>query len=470
MSRRTSAGSIFWGLTLVAIGALLLARNLGYSVPIWGAIARYWPVLIIVWGLLKLVDYVRMRNDEQKRPLFSGGEVALLILIIFIGSAITVTANINPDIGSIFDIDGNFDIWDIAGNSYHFTEHQELDATAGATIRIFNVYGSVDVKPADVDRITVDVEKTVRATDQTEADRRAKDFTFAIMNDGGMYRIVSSLDEARTRAERDWTPEIRLGNDRQRFKSNLTIRVPRKANLDIRNRYGAVSVDGFEGNQVISNRNGSTSINHITGGVTVTTGYASAVLESVSGDVTITNSYASTTLRTIGGKVTVNNKYGHVDVQDVKGDASIENRYSAVNAERIGGNLKIDGRNNSVDIDQVNGSLEVETSYKTLSVRNAKGTMTLSNRHGDVDIELDEQPRNDITVNAQYSDVTIEMPGNATFQFDGRTRYGNVDSSFDAISVNSSGRERTARGQQGQGGPRISVETDHGNIRLEKRG
>ena len=79
MSRRTSAGSIFWGLTLVAIGGLFLARNFGYAIPIWSAIAKYWPVLIIMWGLLKLVDYFRLRNDADKRPLFSGGEVFVLI-------------------------------------------------------------------------------------------------------------------------------------------------------------------------------------------------------------------------------------------------------------------------------------------------------------------------------------------------------------------------------------------------------
>jgi len=68
VSRRTSTGSIFWGATLVAVGGLLLARNFGYSIPIWGPLARYWPVLIIVWGLLKLVDYFRMRNDPNRRP------------------------------------------------------------------------------------------------------------------------------------------------------------------------------------------------------------------------------------------------------------------------------------------------------------------------------------------------------------------------------------------------------------------
>ena len=98
--RRASAGSIFWGVTLVAVGGLLLARNLGYSIPIWGPLVRYWPVLIIGWGVLKLVDYYRLRNDPDHRPIFTGGEVAMLIFAIFIGSAMTAAANIGN--GSIF--------------------------------------------------------------------------------------------------------------------------------------------------------------------------------------------------------------------------------------------------------------------------------------------------------------------------------------------------------------------------------
>ena len=44
MSIRRSAGGVFWGLVLIAVGGLLLARNLGYPIPIWASIARYWPL------------------------------------------------------------------------------------------------------------------------------------------------------------------------------------------------------------------------------------------------------------------------------------------------------------------------------------------------------------------------------------------------------------------------------------------
>jgi hypothetical protein len=469
VSRRTTAGSIFWGITLVAVGGLLLARNLGYSLPIWGAVARYWPVLIILWGLVKLVDYFRLRNDRDKRPLFSGGEVAMLILVIFAGSAITAAANISPDIGAIFDFDGNFDFWDLTGNNYQFTEHQELAVPAGSTIKIFNLYGFVDVRPAEGDRIIVDVEKTVRAASREEAETRAKDFTFSINELAGHYRIASSRDP-NAFDNGGVTVGIRIGNERQRYKSNMTVKVPKKAIVEVRNRYGSVNLDGLEGNQTIANKYGSTSVHNISGAVTISTGYGSAVLEGVSGEINVTNAYASTTIRTGGSKVRVENKYGSVDVQDVQGDVSIENRYSVINAERIAGNLVIEGANNSVDIEDVSGSLEAGTSYKNLNVRNAKGSIRATNRHGNVDIELDEAPQGDITVTSRYSNVSIELPANSSFNFDGRTTYGDADSEFDGLSVNSSGRERSIRGQYGSGGPRINVETQHGNIRLQRRG
>jgi hypothetical protein len=43
MSIRRSAGAIFWGLTLISVGGLLLAHNLGYSIRIWPYVVRYWP-------------------------------------------------------------------------------------------------------------------------------------------------------------------------------------------------------------------------------------------------------------------------------------------------------------------------------------------------------------------------------------------------------------------------------------------
>src|SRR6266704_3324785 len=117
MSVRRSAGAVFWGLTLVAIGGLLLARNLGYAIPIWSYVARYWPALLIGWGLLKVADYYRFRSAGDNRPLFAG-------------SAITTASNVSPGLANIFEI-GDLDLWDITGNSYTFDQHEEVSVPEG---------------------------------------------------------------------------------------------------------------------------------------------------------------------------------------------------------------------------------------------------------------------------------------------------------------------------------------------------
>src|SRR5438128_8642775 len=119
----------------------------------------------------------------------------MLIFVIFAGSAMTTAANISPEIGQFFNFSPDFDFWDITGSTYQYAEHHEQAVTPGATIKIYNLYGSVDVKPGDGDKIIVDVEKHVRASSKEEADRASQDFTFSIKDDGGSYRIVSNRDE-----------------------------------------------------------------------------------------------------------------------------------------------------------------------------------------------------------------------------------------------------------------------------------
>ena len=84
-------GSIFWALILIAVGGLFLAHNFNPSLHPWQLIAKYWPVLIIFWGISKLIDYIHAQAhaDTAAQPLFSGSEGVLLILILLLGTLIS---------------------------------------------------------------------------------------------------------------------------------------------------------------------------------------------------------------------------------------------------------------------------------------------------------------------------------------------------------------------------------------------
>jgi hypothetical protein len=44
---------IFWGIVLVFVGLFILLHNLGF---VGRDIVRFWPVLLILWGIKKLID------------------------------------------------------------------------------------------------------------------------------------------------------------------------------------------------------------------------------------------------------------------------------------------------------------------------------------------------------------------------------------------------------------------------------
>ena len=71
-------GSIFWALTLIAVGVIFLWQNFDPSIHPWQMIAKFWPILIIFWGISKLIDYLRAQaHPETAPPLFSGKPATL---------------------------------------------------------------------------------------------------------------------------------------------------------------------------------------------------------------------------------------------------------------------------------------------------------------------------------------------------------------------------------------------------------
>jgi len=457
MSTRRSAGVIFWGLALVVIGGLMLAHNLGYPIQIWPYIVRWWPSLLIVWGLLKFVDYFRFRHSGDNRPLFSGGEVALLIFLIFAGSAITTAANLSPDLGNIF---GAIDLWDITGNSFTFDEHHEDMMPAGSEVEIVNFFGNVEVRPSESNRVILDVKKTVRAANRAEADRLAHDFTFAVTNEGGKYRIASNKDGGTSVT----------GVPRQRFKSSLAIQLPRRSTLRIENRNGRVSVQDLTGDENIVNRFGDIEIQNINGEVRVENRNGGVTVEEVSDSVVINNSYSNTTAKNVGGNLEIETHHGSVDVSGVKGNAAITNSFAPINVENVQGSLTINGRNNSVQAQHVDGDLTVDSSYENVTVDDPKGAVKISSRNGEVTLSFEKPPQNDVTVRAQYGTVRLNLPSSSSFNVDARTEFGEIDSEFEGLSRDNSRRERLLAGQVGSGGPTIKIDLRNGSFHLGKRG
>src|SRR6266446_8755826 len=85
--------SVFGPLVLITIGILFLLVNTGTisARNLFVAFARYWPVLLILWGAVKLFEYMQAKREGYPPPGIGGGGVVLLIFILLFGSAISAT-------------------------------------------------------------------------------------------------------------------------------------------------------------------------------------------------------------------------------------------------------------------------------------------------------------------------------------------------------------------------------------------
>ena len=90
---RIQRGSTVGAIALITVGGLFLYANLNPDFSPWPLVARYWPVLLILWGLFKLVNFIRFRNDPEaaSKTQLTGGEIFSLIFLLILGSLFSTT-------------------------------------------------------------------------------------------------------------------------------------------------------------------------------------------------------------------------------------------------------------------------------------------------------------------------------------------------------------------------------------------
>lgn len=455
MSRQRSVASFFWGFILIGIGLIFLLKNLGYEIPIWRGIALYWPILLIVWGFIKLIDYARWKRAGEPGPLFGAGEVVLLIIVTLSGTALTAASSINPGFDSFFEIAG-IDIDEITGREFPFSEHYEMDVPSGSSIEIINRYGNVEITPAETDRIVVDVAKTIIASDQAEAAEREKVLRYSIVQDGSRYRVISTFNRDQNRLRG------------RGFRTSLTVRVPKNANLEINNRNGRVELSGITGDQKIENGFGETVVSRISGTVDIKSRNDRVAVEDVTGAATIANEFGSVEVRRVGGSLNVKHRNGSVEIEDIKGDTKLSNEFGSIDAKNIQGSFAVDSRMTSVDVVHVESNVRIENEFNYVKLEDVKGAVQVDNRNGSVELRYVQPPRNNIRVNSRFGDVRVVLPSGSSFSVDARTRFASVSTDFDELNRRDEPDRNTLMGQVGSGGPEIRIENQNGSIHIEK--
>src|ERR1051326_5170080 len=90
-------GSFAGPVVLIIVGIFFLLSNMGviswHNFALW--FSHYWPVLLIVWGIIKLIEYQQAnRAGERARGIGAGG-VMLVVIVVVAGLIASEASRIN---------------------------------------------------------------------------------------------------------------------------------------------------------------------------------------------------------------------------------------------------------------------------------------------------------------------------------------------------------------------------------------
>jgi DUF4097 and DUF4098 domain-containing protein YvlB len=444
--------SIAGPIVLILIGVLFLMGTMGVMNAhlLFHLFARYWGALLILWGIIKIIEY-----EQDKRAGLPGrgigvGGVFLALFIIFAGLIATGVSRV--DWGNIRDHiqlgDKDFDEI-FGGSTFDYSDELAQAFPKGGSLHINDDRGTITVNVADGDTIKVSVRKKVHAEKQPTAD----DYN------ARTKPLITVVDKTVT-----LTANSQAVGDKG-VSTDMDVYVPRNTDLVIVSRRGDVTINGMNGNVEVSHQRGEVNLNDHTGNAVLNLDRSSARAQHVKGDITIQGRANEVSFEDVDGAVHLNGEFQEsVRLVRVTKGVTFHSSRTDMEFSRLDGRLDLDS--GDLRADSLNGPMRLTTRSKDISLEGLSGDLHLENTNGSVTVGL-HKPGN-IQIDNRKGDVQISIPPNTAVKVEARTRQGDIESDFSELKVDSQNKQATANGSIGSNGPHLIVNSDKGDIEIRK--
>jgi len=442
--RRSIAGP----LVLIILGVIFLLGNM--HVLSWQQLgdlfARFWPLLIILWGVIKLIEYQQAQREGTRAPGIGGGGIFLLIVLILLGLAATQAAHVNwRELRDQIDVDD--DNFQLFGHTYNYDDQLTQAFPAGSALHVTSDHGAVQVNTGDKDQIQVIVHKRVNADSQQEADKWNAETKPQISVSGQTVTV-----NANTQGAGDHS-----------IVTDLEITVPRRAAVTIASHRGDISVVGRDGDVDVSGR-GDLTASDINGNVSVNMRHGSSRISQVTGDVSVQGAGDEISVQEIKGTAHISGEFDSVKLAKISNPVIFKSARTDLEFARLDGDLDMD--NGDLRAGDLVGPFRLMTRSKDVRLNGVNGDVRVQNENGSVEVHMNKIGA--VDVNNRNSEIELYLPDKAGFQIDARARGGEIESDFKDVKIESQDDNASATGTIGGGGPRLVLNNEHGTIAIRK--
>jgi len=443
---RSLAGPV----VLIVIGIFFLLGNL--RILYWHDLGRwfahYWPVLLILWGIIKLVEYQQANRAGTRPSGIGAGGVLLIIFLVVAGLMATEAYNFNWDeIRNQMHIEGADMPW--WGHTYDYNADLQQSFPPGATLRVNNTRGAINLTTSNDNRLHVTVHKRINSENQQDAEKWDKS-TQPQINVTGQ---TVTLNANKKGAGDHWV------------SSDLDISVPRKASVVVSTSHGDISIMGRDGNADVTSQNGDVSVTDLNGHLTLDLQHSSARVSQVSSDVTVQGRANDVSIEDVKGTVHLDGDFMEsVKLSRIAKPVSFKSTRTDMDFSQLNGYLNLDS--GDLEATSITGPFRLRTRSKDIMLNGISNEVHVQNENGAVEVHVNKLGGLDIK-NAK-GDIRIFVPAKSGFQLEAQAHDGEIQSDFSDLKINNGDSHSSANGSVNGGGPRMVLENEHGAIEIRK--
>jgi DUF4097 and DUF4098 domain-containing protein YvlB len=436
---------------LIVLGIVCLLGTMGIlSRPrMWHLFANYWPLLLILWGAIKLLEHQRAHREGVRAPGIGAGGIFLAVIIVVFGLVANQLDRVNwSGLRDQINIDDE-DFDNIFGETYNFSDHLDQAFPAGDSLKVIDNHGAVSVHASDDNQITVVVRKRVKADNQSDADKYNTESKPTITTIGGLLTLDAKTEGA--------------GN--HPIETDLDISLPRKVAVSVVAHHGDVSLMDRNGDVDISAQHADTSVEEVTGNVKVSQDKGSVKLEQINGDVHIEGRMDELAVSDVKGSAQLDGEFQEsVKLERIAKTVTFKSSRTDMEFSRIDGSLDLDS--DELHADQITGPLHLNTRSKNLQLDDVSGDVRLQDDNGSIEVGM--RTLGNVQIDNRNGDIQLSVPDKAGFRLDAHTRDGEIQSDFPELSINNDEHEAKASGSLGNAASHIVLTNEHDNIEIRR--
>ena len=438
-------------LVLIIIGVVFLLGNLhmlSWS-HIWTWFAHYWPVLLILWGVVKLIEHMQAQREGTRSPGIGPGGIFLVIMIVVFGLIANQMERVNwSGLRDEMNFDDN-DFSNMFGETYNYSDHFDQDFPAGASLKVIDNHGAVSVHVSEDNKIAVVVRKRIGADSQSDADKYNGETKPTITTIGGLVTLDAKVE----------------GAGDHPVETDLDISLPRKVSVFIISRHGDVNLADREGTVDVSAQHGDTSVEDVKGNVKVSQEKGSVKVEQITGDAHIEGRMNEVAVNDIKGNAQLDGEFQEsVKLARIAKSVTFKSSRTDMEFSRIDGSLDLDS--DDLHADAITGPLHLTTRSKNIRLDGVSGDARLQDADGAVEVIM--RTLGNVQIDNRNGDIQLSLPEKFGFRVDARARDGEIQSDFPELKVNNDEHEGKATGSVGNGNAHVVLNNEHDGIEIRR--